>query len=282
MPIPGLSAKIKSPQDWRRSKPSRRPIFDRRPLYTGRGPKRMPKGMFKNALIAIGVLIALVGVGSLIFLGWIAKDLPNPNKIMDRSVALSTKIYDRTGETLLYDIHGNQKRTFISLNEIPKNLVNATLTAEDRKFYEHGGISFIGIIRSVIKNFTTGSKVGGSTLTQQLVKNAILSPEKTYTRKLREIILSYQIEKKFKKDEILQMYFNEIPYGSVAYGAEAASQTYFGKSVKTIDLAEAAILAALPQAPSYYSPYGSHLDALVGRQRWILDNMAELGYITET
>ena len=285
MPIPGLSIKTNSPQNWRRQNNfrhyQRRPSFDSR-HYRPSGPKKKLPRDFLKLLISGGVIgIGILGLASLFLLGWIAKDLPNPNKIIDRSIALSTKIYDRAGETILYDVHGTEKRTFVSLTDIPAHLKNATLAAEDRKFYEHQGISFIGIIRSLVKNVTTGSRVGGSTLTQQLVKNAILNPEKTYTRKIKELILSYQIEKKFSKDEILQMYFNEIPYGSVAYGAEAAAQTYFGKSVKDITLAQAATLAALPQAPTYYSPYGSHQDALFGRQRWILDNMAELGYITK-
>ncbi len=225
--------------------------------------------------------IIFIGFGSLGMLAWVAKDLPSPDKIIERDVPLSTKIYDREGEVILYDIHGTQKRTFIKLDETPQFVKDATLTAEDRKFYEHKGISVTGILRSIIRNILTGSKVGGSTLTQQLIKNAILSPEKTYTRKIKEVILSYQIEKRFSKDEILQMYFNEIPYGTTAYGVEAAAQTYFGKSVREVSLAEAAVLAALTQAPTYYSPYGSHKDELVGRQGWILDSMVELGYTTE-
>ncbi|MFA6255233.1 MAG: penicillin-binding protein [Patescibacteria group bacterium] len=284
MPIPGLSVRTKSPQDWRKKSYFRRHLpkrgFGKKPIFTGRR-KKLPANLVKAGLTLGAFGIAFFGIVSIIMLAWIARDLPNPNRIIDRSIALSTKIYDRTGETLLYDVHGDEKRTFVSLTDIPESLKEATLTAEDRKFYEHGGISITGIIRSVIKNTLTGSKVGGSTLTQQLVKNAILSPEKKYTRKIKEVILSYQIEKKFSKDEILQMYFNEIPYGSVAYGAEAASQTYFGKGVKGLSLAETAILAALPQAPTYYSPYGGHIDALFARQHWILDSMAELGYITE-
>ncbi|MFA6382422.1 MAG: PBP1A family penicillin-binding protein [Candidatus Buchananbacteria bacterium] len=286
MPIPGLSVKTKSPQDWKKSNFSRRrrhpkSYFGQKESHSRRKKFGLPAKLSKSAFFVAGGAVALVGLFSIIMLAWIAKDLPNPNRIIDRSVALSTKIYDRTGEKVLYDVHGSQKRTFIKLEEVPKYLVDATITAEDRQFYQHGGISVTGIIRSFLKNIFTGSKVGGSTLTQQLVKNAILSPEKTYTRKIKEVILSYQIEKKFSKTEILQMYFNEITYGSVAYGAEAAAQTYFGKSVKDTTLAEAVILAALPQAPSYYSPYGSHADALFARQQYILDSMVELGYITK-
>ncbi|OGY47938.1 MAG: hypothetical protein A3J62_02945 [Candidatus Buchananbacteria bacterium RIFCSPHIGHO2_02_FULL_38_8] len=292
MPIPGLSVKTKSPQNWRRKSiiPSRkrqrayqvRTSFSKRPIRFG-GPKRKINTgkLFKLVLVLIVIGIAFSGIASLFVLGWVAKDLPNPNKIIERSVALSTKIYDRTGETLLYDIHGTEKRTFIKLEEIPEYVKQATLVIEDKNFYKHGGISFTGIIRSVIKNVLTGSKAGGSTLTQQLVKNAILTSEKKYSRKIKEIILSYQIEKKFSKDEILQLYFNEIPYGSVAYGVEAAAQTYLGKSAREVTLAEAAILAALPQAPTYYSPYGTHTDILFGRQQYILDLMAEEGFITK-
>ena len=267
-------------QDWRQPANRRRhnPAYFGQRSSAGRPKRKLP---IRQILTGGVILLALGGIFSIIFLAWLATQLPNPNKIIDRSVALSTKIYDRQGETLLYDIHGAQKRTFVQLSGIPENLKNATLAAEDREFYKHGGISFTGIIRSLLKNIFTGSKAGGSTITQQLVKNVILSPEKTYTRKAKEVILSYQLEKKFPKDEIWQMYFNEIPYGSVAYGAEAAAQTYFGKAVKDLSLAESAVLAALPQAPTYYSPYGSHLDKLYARQGWILDSLADLGYITE-
>ena len=297
MPIPGLTVKNRSAQSWRRqsgyrrrrlaspswrrSQPTAR--LSRRPGILSRWRKpslpvaKLAKGLLLLAVIGIGVL----GIASLVVLGSVAKDLPNPNRIIDRTVAQSTKIYDRTGETLLYDVHGAEKRTIVKLEDIPDYVKQATITAEDRKFYEHKGISFTGIIRSLFRNITTGSKAGGSTLTQQLVKNAILSPEKKYSRKLKEVILSYQIEKQFSKDEILQMYFNEIPYGSVAYGVEAAAQTYFGKKIQDITLAEAAVLAALPQAPTYYSPYGSHTDALFVRQQYILDSMVTEGYVTE-
>lgn len=273
-----LSTRTRSPQGWKK-----RGNYHRRPSGRpyGRKPNKfklpkifskipLPQNLFKAILMLLGLGIAFGGIASLFVLGWIAKDLPNPNRIIDRTVAQSTKIYDRTGETLLFDIHGNEKRTLIELTDLPEHVIQSTLAAEDREFYTHKGISITGIIRSAFKNLTTGSRAGGSTLTQQLVKNAVLSPEKTYTRKIKEVILSWQIERRFSKDEILQLYFNEIPYGSVAYGAEAGAQTYFGKSIRDISLAEAAILAALPQAPTYYSPYGSHVDALIGRQHWVL------------
>jgi len=248
--------------------------------FTGsiRGPK-LPADLKRKLLMVAGVGLLVFVIGGMAFVGWVAKDLPNPDRIIDRTVAESTKIFDRTGEQLLFEIHGTEKRTIVKLEEIPQYLIDATLTAEDRNFYQHRGLSITGILRSYLKNLTTGSRVGGSTLTQQLVKNAILSPEKTYTRKLKEAILAYQIEKRFSKDEILQLYFNEIPYGSTAYGAEAAAQTYFGKSVRDITLAQAALLAALPKAPSFYSPYGSNIDELFGRQQFILNTMVDEGYL---
>jgi len=214
---------------------------------------------------------------------WFSKGLPSADKLIERDVALSTKIYDRTGETVLYDVHGTEKRTMIDLDDIPQFAKNATITAEDRAFYEHHGFKLTGIIRAAIKNLTKGTLYGqgGSTITQQLVKNAILSPEKTYTRKLKELVLSYRIEKEFKKDQILKMYFNEIPYGSTVYGIEAAAQTFFSKKASELSLAEATILAALPKAPTYYSPYGNNKDKLIIRQQYILDEMSALGYITE-
>jgi len=234
-----------------------------------------------NKIIKALILLAVLGILSFsILVFFLSRDLPNPNQLIQREVAQSTKIYDRTGENILYEIHGDQKRTLVSLNEIPNNVKNATISIEDKNFYKHGGISIWAMVRTMITNVLYNRSAGGSTLTQQFVKNAILSNEKTFTRKIKEIILAQKIEKKFSKDEILQMYLNEIPYGSNAYGVEAASRKYFGKSVKDTNLAEAAILAALPQSPSRYSPYGTHKDLLIARQQYILDIMQEQGYIS--
>lgn len=237
---------------------------------------------FKQNFLAYalsGTLVfALIIVG---FILWLSKDLPNPNQLINREIAQSTKIYDRTGETILYEIHGEEKRTLINLDQIPDYVEQATIAIEDKNFYKHSGFSFFAILRTAITNVLFGKKAGGSTLTQQFVKNSVLTSEKTYTRKIKELILAYRLEKKFTKNEILQMYLNEIPYGSTSYGVEAAAQRYFGKSVKDIALAEAAVLAALPQAPSRYSPYGTNLELLIGRQEHILDLMVEQGYITK-
>lgn len=232
-------------------------------------------------LFIIGLFGFVIGVIILIgAFAWYSKDLPDPNKIMERDIAQSTKIYDRTGQTVLYEVHGEEKRTLMQLDNIPNEVKWATISVEDKNFYKHHGFSLTGIIRAVFKNVIKGEKAqGGSTITQQFVKNAILTSEKTYTRKIKELILSYQLESKFSKDQILQMYLNEIPYGSVSYGVASASQTFFGKNVQDLTLAESAILAALPKAPSYYSPYGNHKDKLMDRQHFILDEMVKDGYI---
>lgn len=239
--------------------------------------RKLFKAVLLISVIAI-LAFSVIGIGAV---AWISRDLPSADGVLKRSVTVSTKIYDRTGETVLYDIHGNIKRTLISLDQVPELTKQAVLTAEDRNFYQHSGFSITGIIRSALIDLFTGKRVGGSTLTQQFVKNAILTNEKTYTRKIKELIISYQIENKFTKDQIFNMYLNEIPYGSVIYGIEAASQSFFGKPAKDLTLAESAILAAIPQLPTYYSPYGSHKVELLARQRWVLDSMAELGYISK-
>jgi membrane peptidoglycan carboxypeptidase len=227
----------------------------------------------------------LAGVGLLATIGifaYFSKDLPDPGKINNRFIAESTKIYDRTGEHLLYEVHGEEKRTQIAFNEMPDVLKYATISLEDQDFYNHHGIKLTSILRSIFKDIINfGKAQGGSTITQQFVKNSLLSNEKTLVRKIKEVILSLEVETKFSKDEILAMYLNEIPYGSNAYGIEAAAQTFFGKPAKDLTLDEAALISALPQATAYYSPYGSHTDALIGRKNFALKTMARLGYITE-
>jgi len=248
----------------------------------------------KNLIL---VSVALVLIGSIFVLAvfaFISRDLPDPNSLSDRSVSQSTKIYDRTSEHLLYEIHGEENRTLVKLaenfcndpevgnleldpNGIPLIAVQASIAAEDRGFCEHHGFSVKGFLRAVRNNLLGGSG-GGSTLTQQLVKNAILTNERKISRKVKELILSIEIERRYSKDEILQIYFNEIPYGSTNYGIESAAQRYFKKSIKDITLSEAAVLAALPQRPSALL---NDPDLLRGRRDWILDSMAELGFISE-
>ncbi len=244
------------------------------------------KSFFKKTLRWIAFLLLVFIVFGGIILGgailWFSRDLPQPDKLIERKVPLTTKIYDRSGKNILYEIHGDQKRTFVSIKEIPEYAIKATIAIEDKNFFEHQGFSLWGIFRGVVIAKLRGKRMqGGSTITQQLIKNAILTNERTIKRKIKELILAWRIEKKFTKEEILQLYFNEIPYGSTAYGIEAASNLYFGKSARELTIAESAILAALPQAPTYYSPYGSHKDKLIARQQYILKLMHEQGYLDQ-
>lgn len=229
---------------------------------------------FLFRLSAAGVLLL-----ALLFL-YYTRDLPDPNKLLDRQVPESTKILDRNGG-LLYEIHGEYKRSLVNFDQIPDSLKHAAVAVEDKDFYKHRGVSITGIIRAALADVLSGKKSqGGSTITQQFVKNAILTKDKSWDRKIREAILSIALEAKFSKNDILKFYLNEIPYGRNAYGAEAAANTYFNKSAKDLSLAESAYLAALPQAPTYYSPYGPHRDALDKRKNTILSLMREQGYIT--
>ncbi len=252
----------------------------RREIY--RYPKRRKFKFLKILFLLLFFLFSLSISAFGIIYFWVAKDLPDPNKLLEREVSQSTKIYDREGKTVLYEIFTKERRTLVELSDIPQNMIRATIAAEDRHFFEHKGFNLKSMARAMLINFLKGGKIqGGSTITQQLIKNAILKPEKTYLRKIRELILAYQIEKKFSKEEILKMYFNEIPYGSNAYGVEAASQIYFGKNVSQLTLDEAATLAALPKAPTYYSPYGQNKEKLIARRDYILDQMLELEFISE-
>ena len=241
---------------------------------------KLPKVFFKNAFLA-GLILVIVGsLFSLAAFAWVSRDLPDPNALLKRDVAQTTKIYDRTGERLLYEIHGDKNRTLIKLEEIPEIVKNATIAIEDQQFYKHQGFNpfrmAVGIVWGMI---TKGRPQGGSTITQQLVKNAILSGERTVGRKIKELILSIAIEQRLSKDQILQLYLNEIGYGSSNYGVEAAARAYFGKSVKDVDLAEAATLAALPKAPTTYLNSPEKLDA---RRDLVLKIMFDEGFITES
>lgn len=232
-----------------------------------------------------------VGTGALIFFGlllgifgWYARDLPTPNKINARFAAQTTQILDRNGK-LLYEIHGGQNRLLVKYDEIPRHIKDATVAIEDKNFYHHSGFSPVRIVGSAFNNLFRRAEgeglEGGSTITQQFVKNALLSPEQTFDRKARELILAIQIEAMFSKEDILTMYLNEIPYGSNAYGVKVAARTFFDKELKDITLEEAAVLAALPQAPTFFSPYGNNMDALMARKDFVLQLMAEQGKITQ-
>lgn len=227
-------------------------------------------------LIVFGLALA-VGV----FL-YVAKDLPSPETILSRRVSESTKIYDRTGNSLLYNIHGEEKRTIVPWEKIPESVKLSTLVSEDASFYSHSGLDLKGIVRAFLKDLMSLQLAqGGSTITQQLIKNALLTSERTIPRKIKEAILAVEIERRFTKDQIFWMYLNQIPYGSNAYGIEAASQTFFNKSAESLSWAEAAFLASLPKAPTYYSPYGQHLEETLARKNNLLKRTQELGYISE-
>lgn len=245
------------------------------------------KKSLKNSFRIVLWLFIVFFVVGIIIAAYVFKDLPDPQSLAERNVTESTKIYDRTGKIILYDVHGEEKRTVILFAEIPQYAKDATVAIEDYRFYNHFGLDIKGIIRSIFNNLIgkriLGQKtsVGGSTITQQFIKNAILTSEKTYIRKIKEAILAIELEMKYSKDEILGFYMNQVPYGSNAYGIEAASQTFFNKNAKDLTLAESALLAALTQAPSYYSPYGSHFETTKLRQEYVLQRMNELGYITK-
>ncbi|MEX1064094.1 MAG: transglycosylase domain-containing protein [Candidatus Paceibacterota bacterium] len=252
--------------------------------YMQRSKKKKKPSQLKNFFLTL-LLLAVTGLVFLvvIFL-YYARQVPDPSAIAARRVSESTKIYDNTRESLLYDIHGEEKRTIIPWEQIPQTVKDATLAAEDSDFYNHGGIDFRGILRALYKDLRNlDASQGGSTITQQLIKKSLLGDEKTIARKVKEAVLSVQIERKFSKDEIFWMYLNQIPYGSNAYGIEAAAQTFFNKPAKDLDIAEATLLAALPNAPSYYSPYGTNnnLSRAIDRRDLILGRMLNLGTITQ-
>ncbi len=215
----------------------------------------------------------------LIFYFSILKGLPSPKELMTKESEVSTKIYDRNGE-LLYKIYKDKNRTPVALEKIPTQTRLATLAAEDAEFYSHPGFSIKGILRALIKNIKEGEVSGGSTITQQLVKNALLSPEKTIVRKMKEIILAIRVEFTYSKDQILEMYLNEVSYGGTAYGIQEAAQYYFAKDVGKLSLAEAAYLAGLPKSPTKFSPFGQTPDAGFARQKDVLKLMTVNKFIT--
>ncbi|MDD3480772.1 MAG: penicillin-binding protein [Patescibacteria group bacterium] len=238
----------------------------------------------KEGLKKVGtVTVILLGIIIGLF-GWYAKDLPTPNKINSRFAAQTTQIFDRNGK-LLYEMHGDKNRILVEFDEIPENVKQATVAVEDKNFYKHVGFAPFRVVRSAVYNVferATGANLqGGSTITQQFVKNALLSPEQTFGRKIKELILSMEIEAMYSKDDILKMYLNEIPYGSNAYGVKVAAKTYFDKELSDLTVEEAAVLASLPQAPTYYSPYGDNKDALLARKDTVLQLMADQGYISQ-
>ena len=242
--------------------------------------KKLKKALY--ILVGIGFFVGcLVLLGLGLYLKNLQSSLPSPDELVERTSDQSTQIYDRNGK-LLYTVYGDQNREFVSIDKIQEHTKWALLAAEDIEFYQHKGVDYMGIAKAVIQNFTAGSVVrGASTITQQLVKTTILydvlgdeAYKQTYSRKIKEVLITMQVEQSFSKDEILQMYMNEIPLGGVNYGFEAAANAYFGKNVEDLDLAESALIAGLIQSPGIYSPlYGTNPDLAKVRQTYVLDQM---------
>ncbi|HSW47502.1 MAG TPA: transglycosylase domain-containing protein [Candidatus Saccharimonadales bacterium] len=223
------------------------------------------------------VFVLIIMFGALYF--FLIKDLPSPAGLKNSTGSLSTRIYDRHG-VLLYTIYADRNQTFQPLSKIPKNIQLATIAIEDKDFYHHGAVDLRGIVRAAYSIIFHKQLQGGSTLTQQLVKTSLLTPERTVIRKIKEVILAFATEALYPKDKILEMYLNQVPYGGTSYGIEAASLGYFGKQVKDLSLAEDAFLAGLPEAPSTFSPLGSHPELGKKRQEEILQKMYEQNYIS--
>ncbi len=231
-------------------------------------------------IIAYGSLVAILFV--LAVFVYYAKDLPRPERFAERSFVEPTKIYDRTGSVVLYTLYGEEKRDIVDIDQIPDHLRYAFLSTEDSSFYSHFGVDFKGIARSVLENLRRGERAqGGSTISQQLIRSSLLSGEKTMERKIREVILTLELERRYSKDEILGFYLNQIPLGSNTYGVEAASQMYFNKTVSELSVPESAILASLARSPSFLSPYGPNLERLMIRKDYVIDRMKSEGYLSQ-
>ncbi len=236
--------------------------------------------LFKLKYFFIGTIFSLLFIFfplvALLFL----QDLPNPKELTLRQIPQTTKIYDRHGK-LLDQIYASQNRTMIRLSDIPPSLKNATLAIEDKNFYKHPGFDLPSIIRALRENISGRSFQGGSTLTQQLIKSSMLTPEPTIVRKGKEIILAFWAERLYTKNQILEMYFNQVPYGGTAWGVEAASELYFAKKVNDLTLGESTFLAGITAAPTTYSPYGPNPFLWKKRQKEVLNRMVSLGYINK-
>jgi penicillin-binding protein 1C len=239
----------------KRAKKKLRRLFKLRPIY----------------LLLLPVLLAFL---------WIFKGLPSPTRLANFPFPASTLIYDRQ-DKLLYEIYSEKNRVPVKLKELPEYVKWATVASEDKNFYRHFGFDFGGILRAGYNIVFHQTLQGGSTITQQLVKNALLTPERSFRRKIREAILTLATEIIYSKEQILEMYLNQVPYGGTAWGIEAAAQTYFQKKAQALTLAETALLAGLPASPTRFSPFGVHPELSKERQKRVLKRMAEDGYLTE-
>ena len=237
-------------------------------------------GKHFSRIVLLGLSLVFILLGVVII--WVATlKIPTIDSFTNNAVSSSTKIYDRTGTVVLYDVHANIKRTVVTTDQISPNVKNAVVSIENKNFYHDLGIDPLAILRAAFSQILPGvTNSGGSTITQQLVKNTLLTGQKTLSRKLKEWVLAVKLTRVMTKDEILTDYLNAVPYGGTVYGVEEASQEFFGVPASQIDLAEAAYLAAIPNAPSFYSPYGQHTAALENRKNLVLKDMLAQGYIT--
>ncbi len=242
----------------------------------------MKKGIIRFFQVLF-FLILIIGIAGVSLFFYYTGDLPRPEVFTEAQLNLSTKIYDRTGEVVLSNIYGEERRTYIPLSQISLDVQNAVIATEDADFYNHIGVDLGGILRAIGLGIANRSLnvPGGSTITQQLIRSTFLTPAKTIERKVKEIVLSLELDRKYSKEQILEWYLNQVPFGINIYGVEEASRIYFQKSAKDLTLEESALLAATIQAPSFYSPYGENLDALLKRKDYVLDRMASEHYISE-
>jgi len=235
------------------------------------------KNLIKTAGYAFLAVILMMIALFFVFL----RDLPRPEVFTEAQINQSTKIYDRTGKILLSSVYGEEKRTYVPLSQIPDIMKKAVIATEDANFYNHFGIDLWAMVRAIKIDIQTKSDShGASTITQQLIRSTFLTPDKTISRKIKEIILSIELDRKYPKDQILEWYLNQVPFGINIYGIEEASLTYFQKSSQDLTLSEVALLAAIIQLPSYYSPYGKHLDDLLIRKDYVLKRMEQEHFIT--
>lgn len=243
-------------------------------------PKKFRLSKRTKILLGISISVLFILIYTFLILT-AAYQLPTPTRLASPNEPLTTEFYDRNG-ILLYRLYEGKNRTLVKLAEVPQHFIQATLAIEDKNFYHHLGIDPVAIVRALYRNLTQNTQEGASTLTQQLIKNSLLTPEKSYSRKIREIILALWAERVYSKEQILQMYFNEAPYGGSLVGIAAAAHTYFGKLPQQLSLAESAFLAGLPASPTQLSPYGENPNLAKIRQKEVLEAMTKTGYITQS
>ena len=241
--------------------------------------KFFPQWLWATTAVCCALLFFVLGM----FIAWASViTIPSIDNFENRKLAESTKIYDRTGNIVFYDVHGSVRRTTVPLEQVSPFIQKATIALEDAQFYQHHGVRFSSLARALWADITQGGySQGGSTITQQVVKNTLLTQDKTLLRKVKEIVLAMRLDRMYPKNKILETYLNEVGYGGTVYGVQEASQYFFGVDAKDVNLAEASYLAALPQAPTHLSPYGNHRNELDSRAKLALDRMLENGLITQ-